>query len=66
MPFSTDELFGKEYSWQLPPRGANYLNVDLAQLGVAGDNSWGLIAHPEHRLGDKTYQYSYYIEAIQP
>ncbi len=64
-PFTKQEIEGKSYSWQLPERSAVVLNVDHAQTGVGGDNSWGLHAHPEYRLQDKAYQYSYYIKPLK-
>jgi beta-galactosidase len=66
LPFSKDEIRGKAYSWQLPEPGATFVNVDLAQMGVGGDNSWGLIAHPEYRLVSNVYRYTYFIEPIIP
>ena len=64
-PFTRQEIEGKSYSWQLPQRSTVVLNVDYGQTGVGGDNSWGLHAHPEHRLQDNSYQYSYYIKPIK-
>ncbi len=29
-----------------------FVNIDLGQMGVAGDNSWGARAYPEYRFGD--------------
>lgn len=41
-----------------------YLNVDLAQRGLGGDNSWGARPHKQYRLLDKKYSYSYYISPL--
>ena len=40
------------------------LNVDLAQMGVGGDDSWGAQIHPQYRLLDKKYEYSFRIRPI--
>lgn len=63
-PFTKAQIQSADYSWQLPSPGRVMLNVDYAQLGVGGDNSWGLICLPEYRLQVKAYRYSYYVEPI--
>ena len=39
-----------------------YLNIDLKQSGVGGDNSWGARPLDKYRLLDKSYTYSYIIK----
>ncbi|HZL76538.1 MAG TPA: glycoside hydrolase family 2 TIM barrel-domain containing protein, partial [Bacteroidales bacterium] len=46
------------------PRELVNLNIDLGQMGVGGDNSWGAPIHPEYRLQDRKYQYSFRIRPI--
>ena len=36
-----------------------WLNIDLAQMGVGGDNSWGARTHPAYTLIAKPYQYRF-------
>jgi beta-galactosidase len=64
LPFSKEAMRNKAYSWQLPPAGPVHLNIDHAQMGVGGDNSWGRICHPEYRLQAKTYRYSYLVTPV--
>lgn len=64
MPFSKAAIEDADYSWQLGRSQHTYLNIDHTQLGVGGDNSWGLICHPEYRLTAKQYQYQYTIIPI--
>jgi beta-galactosidase len=40
------------------------LNIDLGQMGVGGDNSWGAPIHPEYRLTGRSYSYSFRIRPI--
>lgn len=48
-----------------PDRDRIYLNVDLAQSGVGGDNSWGAAPHRQYRLpGDATYTYTFILEPV--
>ena len=41
-----------------------FLNIDLAQRGVGGDDSWGALPHKQYRLLDKKYSYSYVIKLV--
>lgn len=43
------------------PRSDVYLNVDLVQRGLGGDDSWGRLPHQEYRLLNDSYAYSYII-----
>ena len=43
------------------PRELTSVNIDYKQMGVGGDNSWGARTHPEYRLSDRTYSYSYWM-----
>lgn len=42
------------------------LNVDLGQMGVGGDNSWGAQPHLKHKLPNKEYSYSYRMKFYNP
>jgi beta-galactosidase len=43
------------------PRKFTVLQIDYAQRGVGGDDSWGALPHDEYRLLNKKYSYSYKI-----
>ncbi len=45
-------------------RNEVYLNIDLKQRGVGGDNSWGKLPHDPYRLLEKKYSYSYILKLI--
>lgn len=64
LPWSSEEIEGVDYSWQLEQPETYYLHVDMAQMGIGGDNSWGAICHPEYRLQDQSYTYQYRIEPV--
>jgi len=49
-PYSAADLAAAKHDWQLPRRDSITVNVDGGQMGVGGDNSWGLPVHPEYRL----------------
>ena len=46
------------------PRDLVSLNIDLAQMGVGGDDSWGAWTHPEYRLDGDKYQYRFRLKLI--
>ena len=46
------------------PRREVVLNVDLAQRGVGGDNTWGAQPHDPYRLTADRYEYGYIIRPI--
>jgi len=49
-PYSTADLATASHDHQLPQRDFITVNVDGNQMGVGGDNSWGLPVHNEYRL----------------
>lgn len=49
-----------------PDRDRVYLNVDLGQRGVGGDDSWGAAPHSQYLLTAPHYAYSFVIEAVRP
>ncbi len=56
----------QQHPSDVTPRKQVYLNVDLKQRGLGGDNSWGAMPHRPYLLLDKSYQYSYIISVINP
>ena len=56
----------KQQHWiDIKPRSEVYVNIDLKQRGVGGDNSWGALPHQQYRLLDKKYTYSYVMRLIE-
>jgi beta-galactosidase len=46
------------------PRREVFLNVDLLQRGLGGDDSWGRLPHELYRLLSDSYSYEYEIRAV--
>ena len=40
------------------------LNIDLGQMGVGGDTSWGARTHPQYRFEESQYKYSFRMRAL--
>jgi beta-galactosidase len=51
----------QQHSIDIDPRRELYVNIDLKQLGVGGDNTWGARPMQQYRMLDDTYSYSYVI-----
>ncbi|RZK60127.1 MAG: DUF4981 domain-containing protein [Pedobacter sp.] len=54
----------QQHPTDLPLRRNVFLNIDLKQRGVGGDNSWGALPHAPYQLMEKKYSYSYIIRLI--
>jgi beta-galactosidase len=66
---STDDLFDSTqqdnfYEYQLPQRKTITLNLDWHQRGLGGDNSWGALPHPEFRMTNPPFSYSYRLKVL--
>jgi beta-galactosidase len=55
----------QQHPTDLVPRRNVYVNIDLNQRGVGGDNSWGALPHQQYRLLEKKYTYSYIIRLTE-
>ncbi|MBO9563890.1 MAG: DUF4981 domain-containing protein [Niastella sp.] len=69
IPYSAEDLDPgltkkQQHPTNLPPSRSVYLNIDLNQRGVGGDDSWGALPHQQYRLLDKKYSYSYVVRLI--
>jgi beta-galactosidase len=51
--YTTDDLMSCRHPWEMTRRAEVTLNLDLAQMGVGGDNSWGAMQHDEFLLPAK-------------
>lgn len=54
----------QQHPTDLPVRHNVFLNIDLKQRGVGGDDSWGAYPHAPYRLTDQKYSYSYTIKLL--
>ena len=48
----------------IDPRNTLAVNIDLKQMGVGGDNSWGAMPLDKYRLLNRRYVYSYVIRPL--
>jgi beta-galactosidase len=62
--YRKDAKSANTHTIDLKPRDFVNLNVDLGQMGVGGDDSWGAIIHPQYRLLERRYEYSFRIKPV--
>jgi len=50
LPYTPFELENASHPNELPPVHSTVIRANLAQMGIAGDNTWGARTHPEYLL----------------
>ena len=50
LPYTPHEREHADHPYELPPVHFTVVRAALAQMGVAGDDSWGARTHPEYLL----------------
>jgi beta-galactosidase len=63
LPYTFDDMKGFTHGGKHPAdmekQNFTDLNIDYSQMGVGGDDSWGAKPHPEYRLTEKEYNFSF-------
>jgi len=62
--YRRDAKSANTHTDDVKPRDFVNLNIDLMQMGVGGDDSWGARIHPQYRLLENSYKYSFRIRPI--
>lgn len=62
--YRKDARTANTHTINVRPRDLVNLNIDLGQMGVGGDNSWGAMTHDRYRLLENRYEYSFRIRPI--
>ncbi|HEX2970231.1 MAG TPA: glycoside hydrolase family 2 TIM barrel-domain containing protein, partial [Bacteroidales bacterium] len=62
--YRKDAITANTHTIDVKPRDLVNLNVDLGQMGVGGDDSWGAKIHPQYRLLENKYEYSFRMKPI--
>ncbi|MEM7106120.1 MAG: glycoside hydrolase family 2 TIM barrel-domain containing protein [Bacteroidota bacterium] len=50
---------------ELFPRNFITWNIDLYQMGVGGDTSWGRLVHDQYTIPVKEYEYLFYLRPVE-
>ncbi len=64
--FSRDDLDsgeekGQQHAAELRGRNSTFLNIDLRQMGVGGNNSWGALPLERYRMPYRSYAYEFWM-----
>ena len=62
--YAAEDLDQALYRHELTRRDDVYLNLDLKQRGLGGDDSWGALPHEEYRLPGGPYAYRFRLRVI--
>ena len=62
--YRKDAKTANTHTINVKPRDLVNLNIDLGQMGVGGDNSWGAMTHSRYRLLENRYEYSFRIHPV--
>ncbi|QHI70341.1 glycoside hydrolase family 2 TIM barrel-domain containing protein [Tichowtungia aerotolerans] len=62
--YSAETMRQSDYSFQMERSDLIHLNIDAAQSGVGGINSWGSVPLKPYRLFDDHCEYSYRLKPV--
>lgn len=62
--FDMEDPLDYRHTNDIVKRNGVFINVDLKQMGVAGDNSWGALPYPEYSVQAKNYEFDFTIEPV--
>ncbi len=63
--YSRQTIGKSDYSFQMERSPDIFLNIDAAQSGVGGINSWGRTPLEKHRLNETRYSYAYRLRPVK-
>lgn len=63
--FDPGETKKQRHTTDIVTRDLVNINIDQAQMGVGGDNSWGAMPHKEYRILPRDMGFKYTIQPIQ-
>ncbi len=66
LPFSTAALEGPKHPFEIERGDDVTLNLDLRQMGLGGDDSWGALPHAPYRLPAQECAYGLRLRAFDP
>ncbi|MDR3197950.1 MAG: DUF4981 domain-containing protein [Planctomycetaceae bacterium] len=64
--YSKEELEKQDHPYKMAMGGDIFVNIDYAQMGVGGDDSWGAQTHNEFRLKESKYTLKYRVVPLTP
>jgi beta-galactosidase len=65
LPFSHEAIAAAKHPHEIEADGSVHLNLDRAQRGVGGDNSWGRPPLEEYRIDPVAQRYEFWLQALR-
>lgn len=66
LPYTCHELEAAFHHYELPPVHKTVVSINLVEMGVGGDDSWGAQPHPEYKVkADQDYTYQFSIQPVK-
>ena len=60
-PYTQNVLEKTAHDFELIQHTKNSVNIDCVQMGVGGDNSWGMPVHDQYLIYPGKYRYGFYL-----
>lgn len=64
--YADSDLYDSRTTHRLERGGKTFLHVDMAQMGLGGDDSWSPRVHREFVLANKVYRYGFTLKGERP
>ncbi|MBC7349095.1 MAG: DUF4981 domain-containing protein [Candidatus Aminicenantes bacterium] len=69
IPYKPEDLTlnrrGGKHFVDVPRRNNLYVTIDLKQMGVGGDDSWGARPHPQYLIKPQAYSWSFSLKPVK-
>lgn len=62
--FDEGEKKQQRHTFDIPKRDLININIDHSQMGVGGDNSWGLMPHKKYQIPATNLSFSFMIQPL--
>ena len=63
-PYTQQTLENARHDYELNNHPNTTLNIDCLQMGVGGDNSWGMPVHDQYMIFPGKYRFGFYIRKM--
>ncbi len=64
--YSKEELEKCDHPYKMSKSKDIFVNIDLGQMGVGGDDAWGAQTHDEFRFKGANYSLRYRVVPLKP
>jgi beta-galactosidase len=69
IPYTPEDLTlnsrGEKHFVDVPRRSNLYVTIDLAQMGMGGDDSWGAKPHPQYLIKPQPYSWTFSLQPLK-